>query len=92
MRGKQVFEHNWDQMVAAGIDIARVEISDTFDKGPEYKIRNEDGTFVVFGPEYEGGRLQGWTYASYNDEGGVIAIDGGPAFSDVAERIAKFTH
>lgn len=86
-----IHDHDWDQMIAVGIDIARVEVEPTYDTGPNYKIRNSDGTYVVYGPEYEGGELQGWTYCSYDDEGGVIANDGGPAFSDIGERVAKFT-
>lgn len=82
----------WATLTDAGIDIARTEQADTYDQGPQYTITNPDGTRVSFGAQYEAGELLGWTYAAYDDEGGVMANDGAPTLAEILPALAQWSN
>ena len=79
----------WQTLDAAGVDITRTEQMETYDRGPEYKISNPDGTWVAFGAEYEDGELLGWTYCAYDEEGGVMANDGAPTLDEILPELVR---
>lgn len=78
-------EHNWDEMIKCGINIARVEIESTQVDGAVYKIKNDDKTFVVFTVDGNG-----WNYYSYDEKGNQLGKDAGPRLADIAARIVSF--
>lgn len=80
-----MYEHNWDEMIKGGVNIARVEIESTQVDGAVYKIKNDDGTFVVFTVDGNG-----WTYYSYDEVGNQVGKDQGERFADIAARIVSF--
>lgn len=87
------YYHDWCTMADLGIDIGLVMVVGSREQ-PVYKIINKDGTYIEFGPQFEyekPNRLLGWTYASFDDEGGALGTDGGPELADIAPHIVKFT-